>query len=108
MTTHTTSSKVPLAGITMPPAEIDDDLSRYEAARMRQLAELDPSVQDPVAAAHRESVARILEETRESRRRLAAGLYGKCSGCGGPIAAERLKMRPWTTTCVGCAKRGRS
>jgi DnaK suppressor protein len=106
MTTHTTPTHSPFA-TALVPAEVDEDLARYEAARVRQLQLLDPTERDPVAAAHRESVVRILDEIRIARRRLAAGLYGKCAGCGMAIAVERLELRPWTTTCVDCARRGR-
>ena len=36
-------------------------------------------------------------------RRLAAGEYGHCVRCGGPIAAERLAALPAVTTCIACA-----
>ncbi|GAA4569254.1 TraR/DksA family transcriptional regulator [Planotetraspora kaengkrachanensis] len=35
--------------------------------------------------------------------RLREGTYGVCEGCGRPIAAERLKVRPAATTCIDCA-----
>lgn len=35
--------------------------------------------------------------------RLAAGSYGRCCGCGGPIAAERLDALPAADTCITCA-----
>jgi RNA polymerase-binding transcription factor DksA len=33
--------------------------------------------------------------------RVAAGTYGICAVCGGPIAAARLEARPTARTCVG-------
>lgn len=39
--------------------------------------------------------------------RMAAGTYGTCERCGQPIPAERLRIRPATTTCVTCAARSR-
>lgn len=106
MTTHTESSNN-LPGRTAvgrSPAEVDDDLARYEAIRVQQLEELDPTAQDPVAVAHRESVIRILGEIRTARSRLAAGQFGLCARCGLTIAAARLEARPWTTHCIGCAE----
>jgi RNA polymerase-binding transcription factor DksA len=37
--------------------------------------------------------------------RVAAGTYGTCEGCGRPIPAERLQVRPSARTCVACAAR---
>ena len=34
---------------------------------------------------------------------VAAGTYGRCEQCGGPIGSERLAARPSATTCVACA-----
>ena len=36
---------------------------------------------------------------------VAAGTYGRCEACGGPIPAGRLEALPAATTCVGCAER---
>jgi DnaK suppressor protein len=36
-------------------------------------------------------------------RRLAAGNYAVCEGCGGPIARERLEALPATLSCFDCA-----
>jgi len=35
--------------------------------------------------------------------RHAAGDYGRCEACGGPIAPDRLAARPAATTCIACA-----
>jgi RNA polymerase-binding transcription factor DksA len=39
----------------------------------------------------------------EALDRLAAGSYGACQRCGGPIAAARLAARPDAETCITCA-----
>ncbi|MBO2464562.1 TraR/DksA C4-type zinc finger protein [Actinomadura sp. LCR2-06] len=44
-----------------------------------------------------------LAEIDGALRRLADGAYGTCERCGGPIATERLAVRPTARTCVGCA-----
>lgn len=36
-------------------------------------------------------------------RRLDAGTYGTCEGCGEPIDASRLDLMPETTRCRSCA-----
>lgn len=39
--------------------------------------------------------------------RLDAGTYGRCEGCGEPIAPARLSARPTATTCMACAGSGK-
>jgi DnaK suppressor protein len=63
-------------------------------------------------AFERAQVASLLEHSQAELRaldaageRLAAGTYGTCARCGGPIAAERLDALPATTTCIRCADR---
>lgn len=34
-----------------------------------------------------------------------AGEYGICAGCGKPIPAARLEVRPFATHCVACAEK---
>ena len=46
---------------------------------------------------------RHLAEVDAALDRLAAGTYGRCVRCGGPIAADRLDARPSTPVCIGCA-----
>lgn len=55
-------------------------------------------LQGLLAAAERER-----DDLDRAVRRLAEGGYGRCAGCGGPIAAERLEALPATTTCIACA-----
>jgi RNA polymerase-binding transcription factor DksA len=61
-------------------------------------------------AFERAQVAGLLEQARAELRaldaaseRLAAGTYGTCVRCGGPIAEGRLEALPATTTCIRCA-----
>ncbi len=49
---------------------------------------------------------RRLTELDEALERLNAGRYGVCVGCDGPIAPDRLAVRPSARTCIGCANRG--
>jgi RNA polymerase-binding transcription factor DksA len=39
--------------------------------------------------------------------RIAAGTYGRCLRCGGPIPPERLEALPAAETCLACASRRR-
>ena len=84
-----------------------------EAASSRRV--LDALVQDGAAssdsmgnvvAAARYSLAdteSILAEISAAYKRLDAGTYGTCEVCGHGIGVERLRLRPYVRTCVGCA-----
>ncbi len=65
-------------------------------------------------AFERAHVAALLAQAREhlaeldlALERLERGEYGRCEGCGEPIPAERLEVRPAANTCVRCAAEGR-
>ncbi|MEO5654173.1 MAG: TraR/DksA C4-type zinc finger protein [Marmoricola sp.] len=90
-----------------PSADLIDHLERSEIMRQRQLDALPRTSLDVVAAAHRDSVERILEEIRAARRRLYDGTYGTCTGCAELIARERLELRPWADMCTRCTARHR-
>ncbi|KOU16836.1 TraR/DksA family transcriptional regulator [Streptomyces sp. WM6368] len=45
-----------------------------------------------------------LEELDRALERLERDEYGRCEGCGGMIAPERLEIRPAATTCIRCAR----
>lgn len=107
MTTHTPDAHpgTPTPTQSELPHGLDHALAEIEEARTRQLDLLPTSNLDPVTAAHRDSVMRILEDVRTARRRLAAGLYGVCLRCDSDIAAARLELRPWATTCTACEPR---
>jgi DnaK suppressor protein len=95
-----------------------------EAARLR--AELGEPIEGPgqmtygsqaAAASHvfaqqrdlalRDSERAQLRLVEEALERLAAGTYGMCRNCGGPIAAERLEAIPWAALCIDCARAAR-
>jgi RNA polymerase-binding transcription factor DksA len=48
-----------------------------------------------------------MAELDDALVRLDAGDYGRCETCGEPIPAERLAIRPASTTCVACASAAR-
>ena len=52
-------------------------------------------------------VLRHLEDLDAALAALAAGRYGVCERCGGPIAAERLAARPAARSCIRCATSSR-
>lgn len=87
----------------LSPSDVGEHLAQLEAARQAQLDALPPVPRDVVAAAHRGTVIRLLEQVRAARRRLRDGVYGICTGCGTRIHPERLELRPWLLSCTGCA-----
>lgn len=48
-----------------------------------------------------------LEQIDRALARVNAGSYGRCEGCGEPIAPERLEVLPAASHCVRCAARKR-
>jgi RNA polymerase-binding transcription factor len=63
-------------------------------------------------AFERQHAAALVGQAREqlvqidaAMARLAAGSYGRCVTCGGPIGAARLAARPIAVTCIQCASR---
>ncbi|ASK65082.1 hypothetical protein CFK39_03720 [Brachybacterium avium] len=51
----------------------------------------------------RQSMLEALASIDAAHARWSRGEDGRCSSCGGPIAAERLSARPEATTCIDCA-----
>jgi DnaK suppressor protein len=49
-----------------------------------------------------EAARKVAEEADAAVEQLAAGSYGTCQSCGGPIGAERLEALPGATMCVTC------
>jgi len=47
-----------------------------------------------------------LEKISQALRRLDAGKYGLCSGCGAAIAAKRIEAYPYAGECIECATIG--
>jgi DnaK suppressor protein len=86
-------------------ADAEDDLRWIAEDRESELEE----------RAQEERAARLLarlddrgkqeiEEIDEALRRISAGTYGICEGCGGQIALERLEALPATRLCIDCAR----
>jgi DnaK suppressor protein len=85
------------------PTNVHHYLAAVEDARRRQLESIPSHGLDPVTAAQRAALEQIVDEVQSARRRLAVGLYGICARCEGPIAQERLELRPWATKCTPCS-----
>ena len=54
---------------------------------------------------HELALAAEVEEIEGALRRVAAGTYGRCEECGGPIPRARLQALPYTRHCVSCARK---
>jgi RNA polymerase-binding transcription factor DksA len=85
----------------LPDMEIR--LARLQEDREAHLQATPPNTGDPAVAAYRANLQANLQDVRVARERLASGDYGICIRCDGPIAAERLGLRPWALTCAACA-----
>lgn len=42
----------------------------------------------------------ILQQVRDSLRRIEAGTFGRCAADGGPIEEKRLEAVPWAKYCI--------
>jgi DnaK suppressor protein len=45
---------------------------------------------------------KLIGKIQEALGRLEAGTFGRCTGCGRPISAARLRARPVTDLCIDC------
>jgi RNA polymerase-binding transcription factor len=80
------------------------DEHRADCVRQREqaLAECAQSVPDPVAQRRSADLQVIIDEIDAALARIAAGTYGRCTGCQTEIPEERLELRPFAGTCVSC------
>ncbi len=46
-----------------------------------------------------------LGEIDDALRKMDAGTYGTCEGCGQPIAPARLEAKPTARFCIDCASK---
>jgi DnaK suppressor protein len=49
-----------------------------------------------------EQLFALRAEIDHAQSKVAAGTYGTCDRCGGPIGDARLEVLPWAALCVGC------
>lgn len=100
-------------------SELIDGLAHDEAEAALPLAQrgedLTPSQHPADVASDLEQRERLLGQisSRHARlasvddalERLAEGLYGRCTDCGGEIAPERLAALPQAARCIDCQLR---
>ncbi len=102
-----TSSNAAVPSLT--EAELARLRVQLEDCRRERREQLDalgvaPPNEDPVAAAHRESVRSILADSQAAFDRLAVGTYGTCTYCAAPIPVARLELVPYAAGCVTCQR----
>lgn len=81
------------------------ELQEAAETRRQQLEGLTSAEADEVTRAQREALNQVLLEISAARQRLREGTFGACTGCAQSIPVERLEIRPWSATCVSCARR---
>lgn len=83
----------------------DRELQEAAETRQQQLEGLTGAETDEVTRAQRVALNQVLLEISAARQRLVEGTFGSCRGCAQPIPIERLEIRPWSATCIGCARK---
>ncbi len=93
-------------------ASLTRDFADIVAAEQDANADDEHDPEGHTIAFERSQVSALVEQARghlaeidAAEQRLAAGGYGLCASCGGPIAPGRLEARPTARTCIGCAGR---
>jgi DnaK suppressor protein len=52
-----------------------------------------------------ENSGHVLEAIDAALKRIDAGTYGTCVGCGDQIRYERLEATPWAALCIDCKRK---
>ncbi|MEQ9407651.1 MAG: TraR/DksA family transcriptional regulator [Fuerstiella sp.] len=82
-------------------ADIEEDLSSKPDADWEENAV--ESEDDEVLAGIGDLTKHDIREIKLALSSLENGTYGICTTCGAEIPEARLKVLPYTTTCVKCA-----
>jgi RNA polymerase-binding transcription factor len=88
--------------------ENEDDLARSRAQLDDLTADglLDDPGMRPVSTNAEyliEDATGIIAEIDAALERMGAGSYGVCTSCGARIPLGRLRLRPYSPTCVTCS-----
>lgn len=78
-----------------------DEVIRLARRQLRDMPRLEAIGHRSVAL--RVQLERRLQAALRARGQLAAGTYGTCVDCLGPISLTRLLERPWSSRCIYCA-----
>ncbi|WP_449279179.1 TraR/DksA family transcriptional regulator [Leucobacter sp. GX0328] len=91
-------------------AKLEADLDALTRARRSESDDDEHDPEGETLSAQWSLRAGLLEDARATLRqadaalgRLAAGTYGVCIVCGGPIPEGQLEARPFRDQCVKCA-----
>jgi len=86
-------------------ADVEQDLQWIAEDRESELEERAQEGRTARLLARLDDVGkREIEEIDEALRRMSAGAYGICEGCGGTVPLRRLQALPTTRKCIGCAR----
>jgi RNA polymerase-binding protein DksA len=85
----------------MESPEASGDLSQHRTHVADQGTE---NYQREMASRLKSIESRTLREIDEALRRIAAGTYGVCAACGGPISVARLEIVPHARVCMKCLR----
>ena len=92
-------------------AALERERARTVAASEDSNADDEHDPEGSTIAFEREQLTALLDQARRDAAefraalaRLAAGDYGRCERCGGPIGDERLAARPGARHCIDCAR----
>ena len=109
VTTTSPSATAVAPATTWDPFRVLLEDQRADCLRQRELAlaETATSVPDPVALRRSESLLATIDQIDAALDRIAAGTYGKCVRCGATVPIERLELRPFADSCVGCQQPAR-
>ncbi|MCO8275992.1 TraR/DksA C4-type zinc finger protein [Actinoplanes sp. TRM 88003] len=109
MTDHRTALERLRDQAELEIAALDADLHALFEASRADNADDEHDPEGATIAYERAQLTAVLGAARaqlaavnEALARLAAGTYGRCAECGRAIPPERLEIRPFATTCVGC------
>lgn len=90
-------------------ARLRRSLLQERASLHHELASLRGSVVQPFERDELDALAgqlaRVLRDVEDALKRVERGTFGRCEGCGRPIAGERLRALPRARLCVRCQRR---
>jgi DnaK suppressor protein len=84
---------------------IRQQLEQHLQERLDILADLAPRALPSVDPVGYQTVASnrvVVAQISAALNRLDSGTYGRCTGCGGQIAAARLEVVPHAAACIEC------
>jgi RNA polymerase-binding protein DksA len=88
------------------PGTIEDETEEIVGSSDNHLAETASVTLDrEIDYTLEENSEHVLSAIEDALARLASGTFGRCSGCDGEIAPERLEALPWATRCIDCKRR---